>query len=163
MENSSRVLLSAIALAMLAACGGGGVEGPTGAEAAAAAAAPSTSRQVAPARDSSVSDVLSAPSAAQAMGSGSGADIGPGVDPLVANRVSAELDQLEQILRRVDNGKIEKHEALEVVSDARMELDKERPNKLKLRSLLAGLAQGAQALDGVKGAGKFLGQLVPMI
>lgn len=97
------------------------------------------------------------------MASGSGADIGTAVDPLVANRVSAELDQLEQALRRLDNGKIEKHEALEVVSDARTELQKDRPNKLRLRSLLGGLAQGAQALDGVKGAGKFLNQLVPLI
>ena len=160
MESNSRILLSAIALAMLAACGGGGVEGP-GTQAAAAAAAPSMPRQPAKARDSSVSDVLSAPGAAQA--TGSGADIGPRMDPLVANRVSAELDQLEQILSRVDNGRIEKHEALELVSDARMELDKGRPNRLKLRSLLAGLAQGTQALDGVNGAGKFLGQLVPMI
>lgn len=162
MENSSKALLSAMALAMLTACGGGD---PTEAEVAAAAPAPPTSRQAgpAPARDSSLSDVLPTASALQAMASDSGADIGTAVDPLVANRVSAELDQLEQALRRLDNGKIEKHEALEVVSDARTELQKDRPNKLRLRSLLGGLAQGAQALDGVKGAGKFLNQLVPLI
>lgn len=69
----------------------------------------------------------------------------------------------ERALRRVDDGEVEKHEALEVVGDARAELQKERPNRLRLRSLLGGLAQGVQVLDGLKGAGEFLSRLVPLI
>jgi len=55
----------------------------------------------------------------------------------------------ERALSLVDDGKVEKHEALEVVRDARAELQKDRPNKLRLRSLFSGLAQGMQMLDGV--------------
>jgi hypothetical protein len=106
---------------------------------------------------------LTAAGAVPAADPGSVADSGPAVDPLVANRVLEELDQIERALRRIDDGTIEKHEALEVVSDARTELRKERPNKLRLRSLLGGLAQGVEALDGVKGAGKFLTRLVPLV
>jgi hypothetical protein len=77
--------------------------------------------------------------------------------------VQAELDKIEGALRQLDDSKIEKHEALEVVSDARAELRRDRPNKLRLRSLLSGLAQGVQTLDGVKSAGDFLGRLAPMV
>ena len=85
------------------------------------------------------------------------------VDPLIANRVHAELDQIENALRRVDDEEVDKEEALEVIADARAELRKERPNKLRLRSLLAGLAQGVQASDSLKRPGEFLSRLAPQI
>lgn len=165
MINHSRALFSVAVVTVLAACGGGGSAGASDAEAVAATSASSTAAQAGttPPRSSTAMNPSPAAGAIQTASPGSATDIAPTVDPLVAHRVHAELDQIEQALRRIDTGKIEKQEALEVVGDARSELDKERPNRLKLRSLLAGLAQGAQALDGMKGAGRFLGQLVAMI
>ncbi|NPC55432.1 hypothetical protein [Caenimonas soli] len=87
----------------------------------------------------------------------------PRIDPLVVQGVQAELDKIERALSLIDDSKVEKHEALEIVRDARAELQKTRPNKLKLRSLLGGLVQGVQTLDGVRSAGDFLGRLVPMV
>lgn len=159
MANSSRALFSVFALAILAACGGGGQE-PTRIEAVAAASPRPTSERAVTLtpQDSRATNAFPA-----ANTSPESPDSVPYVDALVAHRVQAELDKIERALRQVDDSKIEKREALEVVSDARAELQKDQPNKLKLRSLLSGLVQGVQTLDGVKSAGDFLGRLVPMV
>jgi hypothetical protein len=46
------------------------------------------------------------------------------------------------------DGQAETQEALEVINDARTELKKDRPNKLRLRSFLAGLARDVRVVDG---------------
>jgi hypothetical protein len=85
------------------------------------------------------------------------------LDPSMVTRVNAELDQIEQVLRRGDDGENETQEALEVVNDARVELKNERPNKLRLRSLLAGVAREVQVVDGTNSPSVALGRLVPLI
>ena len=163
MKHSSTTLVSVLALAIVTACGGGGQE-PTGTQVVAAAVAtatpPLTAERVVTIRGREGPAPKASPAAITNPAS---SDSVPHVDPLVAHRVQAELDKIEGALRQLDDSKIEKHEALEVVSDARAELRRSRPNKLRLRSLLSGLAQGVQMLDGVKGAGDFLGRLVPMV
>lgn len=164
MQNQSTALLGAMVVAMLAACGGGG--GGAMEREAPAAASPSSTAAQAGATLAANGMGTNSPSAAGvplAAPSDSAADPAPPLDPLVAHRVHAELDQIELALRRLDSGKVERMEALEVLKDARSELDKERPNKLKIRSLLTGLAQAAQALDGAKGSGKFLPQLIALV
>jgi len=163
MKHSSTTLVSVLALAIVTACGGGGQQ-PTSTEAVAARSAvaaaspPPTAERVVTIRGRERPTASPAVSARPA-----NSDSVPSIDPLVVDRVQAELDKIEWALRQVDDSKTEKHEALEVVRDARAELRRDRPNKLKLRSLLSGLAQGVQALEGVKSAGDFLGRLVPLV
>lgn len=164
MKIISMALLSVVALAILAACGGGGV--PVNGEAAADIAAQTAggagagAAGAAPARDTATANVLSPPGIPP---KGSGSVAYPVLDPSLVFRVHAELDQIEQVLRRADDGEAETQEALEVVGDVRAELKKERPNKLRLRSLLAGLARDVQVVDGSKSPSEFLGRLAPLI
>lgn len=162
MKQSSTILVSALALAAVTACGGGGDQPTSNAAVAAVAAAsppPAAARAVTiPGSDRP--STIAAPAAETSRLAN--LDSVPPVDPVLAQRLRAELDRIEGALRQIDDSKIEKHEALEVVSDARAELDRERPNKFRLRSLLSGLAQGAHGLD-VKGAGGFLSRLIPWV
>jgi len=161
MKHSSTTLVSVLALAVVTACGGGG-EQPTstGAVVAVAAASPPpTAERVVTITGRERPATNAAPAANT---SPANSDSVPPVDPLVAQRVQAELDRIEGALRQLDDSKIEKHEALEVVSDARAELGRDRPNKFRLRSLLSGLAQGTHGLD-VKGAAGFLPRLIPLV
>jgi hypothetical protein len=161
MKHSSTTLVSVLALAIVTACGGGGGSGGiTDLQPVAAASPPPTAERVVTivGRERAATHTFPAANTIQAS-----SDSVPRIDPLVVHRVQAELDKIERALSLIDDGKVEKHEALEVVRDARMELQKNRPNKLKLRSLLSGLAHGVQMLDGVKSAGDSLGQLVPMV
>jgi hypothetical protein len=155
MKHSSTTLVSVLALSIVTACGGGGPGGITDLQPVAAASPPPTAERVVTIRG------REGPSTSPAVNRAS-SDSVPHIDPLVAQRVQAELDRIEGALRQLDDSKIEKHEALEVVSDARAELRRDRPNKLRLRSLLTGLAHGVQLLD-VKGAGGFLPRLVPLV
>lgn len=159
MKHNSTTWAGVLALAMVTACGGGG-QGPSSIEAVAAVAAaspPPTAERVVTIRG------REGPTSSPAVNTRpASSDSVPHVDPVVAQRVRAELDRIEGALRQIDDGKIEKYEALEVVSDARAELRRDRPNKLRLRSLLSGLTQGVQVLD-VKGAGDFLPGLVPLV
>ena len=159
MKHSSTTLVSVLAMAIVTACGGGGQE-PTGTQVVAAASPPPTAERVVTirGRERAATNAFPAANAIQAR-----SDPVPRIDPLVVHGVQAELDQIERALSLIDDSKVEKHEALEVVRDARAELQKNRPNKLKLRSLLSGLVQGVQMLDGVKSAGDFLGRLVPLV
>lgn len=160
MKHSSTTLLSVLALSVLTACGGGGHE-PTGTEVVAAASpAPPTAERAVTivSRDSPAFKAAHA----GANTSQPSSDSVPQVDPRVAQRVQTELDRIESALQQLDNSKIEKHEALEIVSDVRAELRRDRPNKLRLRSLLNGLSRGVVTLD-VKGAGDFLGPLIPLV
>ena len=162
MKHGSTTLVSVLTLAIVTACGGGGggSGGMTEPEAVAAAAPPPTTGRLVTivGRERATSNAFPAASTIQAS-----SDPVPRIDPLVVHQVHAELDRIERVLSLIDDSKVEKHEALEVVRDARAELQKTRPNKLKLRSLLSGLVQGAQTLDGVKSAGDLLGRLVPMV
>lgn len=151
--NSSTILASVLALATVTACGGGGQQ-PTSTQpvaAAAAASPPPTAERVVTirGRERPATAVNMSPASSH-------------IDPLIVQRVQAELDRIEGALRQLDDSKIEKHEALEVVGDARVELRRERPNKLRLRSLLSGLAHGVQMLD-VKGAGDSLPRLALLV
>ena len=67
-----------------------------------------------------------------------------------------------QLFNKLD-GQAETQEALEVVGDARAELKKERPNNLRLRSLLAGLARDVRVVDGTQSPSEFLGRMAPLI
>jgi hypothetical protein len=149
MEHDSAILVSVLAVAILTACGGGGSGGITNLEPVAAASPPPTTERVVTIVGRERAGTRSNPV--------------PRLDPLVVHRVQDELDKIERALGLVDDGRVEKHEALEVVRDARAELQRNQPNKLKLRSLLSGLVQGVQMLDGGKSAGDSLGQLVPMV
>ena len=160
MEHGSAILVSVLAVAILTACGGGGSGGITNLEPVAAASPPPTTERVVTivGRERAAANAFPASNTIQAS-----SNPVPRVDPLVVHRLHAELDRIERALSLVDDGKVEKHEALEVVRDARAELQRNRPNKLKLRSLLSALVQGVQLLDGIKSAGDALGQLVPMV
>lgn len=162
MKHSSTTVISVLALAIVTACGGGGQQ-PTGTEAVAAAAVaaappPPPAERVVTIRGRERPAIKASPTNP----SPASPDSVPHLDPHVAHRVQAELDRIEGALRQLDDSKIEKYEALEIVSDARAELRRDKPNRLKLRSLLSGLSQGVQVLD-VRGAGDFLGPLVPLV
>lgn len=156
MKNTSMALSGVVALAIVAACGGGGgggvsVETDAAAPAVAAHTGAGGAAGTSPAPDKTLQK-------------GSGSSVAyPMLDPSLVTRVNAELDQIEQVLRRGDDGENETQEALEVVNDARVELKKERPNKLRLRSLLAGLAREVQVVDGTNSPSVALGRLVPLI
>ena len=156
MKHSSATLVSALALAMVTACGGGGEI--TSLEAVAAASPPPTAERVVTITGRERTATKASPAVDTSPAS---ADSAPHIDPMVAHRVRAELDNIERALRYVDDGQVEKREALEVINDARAELKKDRPNKLKLRSLLSGLAQGVRTLDAA--ASDFLGRLVSLV
>lgn len=152
-----------VAAAAVAGCGGGGDDNErqavpgaappgTPARAAATAALPRPMNDGAPSRP--------APPPAAA---GPVAHSAILLDPLVASRVQAELDAVERGLQVVPDTDPGKHEVLEVIRDLRDELGKDRPNRLKVRGLLGGLAQGVPSLEGWKGAGKFLPQLIPLV
>lgn len=150
-----RVVVPA-ALAALAACGGGddGERRATVAPAppppaAGAAAARSPALTLAPAAMAPAAQDPALPAAS--------------LDALVASRVQAELDQVEQALRLISGQEPARREALEVIRELRVELDKEHPNRLRVRGLAVGLAQGVQLLEGWKGAGRLLPQLVAMV
>lgn len=160
MKHSSTSLASVLALAMVTACGGGGSGGVPDLQPVAAASPPPTAERVVTIRGREYAPTNASPAANTIQAS---PDPVSRIDPLLAHRVRAELDRIERALRDVDNGKVEKHEALEVIGDARVELQKDKPNRLKLRSLLTGLSQGVQMLDGVKGAGDSLPGLVPFV
>lgn len=166
MHTSRNSLAGAYVLAAAAAvtgCGGGGDEEvlravPGTAPAETQTRAATTAALPRPMNDGAPSGAVPSPAAA-----------GPVVhrailvDPLVADRVQAELDQVEQGLQVVPDTDPGKHEALEVIRDLRRELDKDQPNRLKVRGLLGGLAQGVSSLEGWRGAGKFLRQLIPLV
>lgn len=166
MHTSRNILATAYVLAAAAAvtgCGGGGDDevrhaapgaAPSGTQARAAA----TAALPRPMIDGARSRAAPSPAAA-----GPVAHSAILVDPLVASRVQAELDQVEQGLQAVPDTDPGKHEALEVIRDLRRELDKDQPNRLKVRGLLGGLAQGIPSLEGWRGAGKFLPQLIPLV
>lgn len=155
MKNTSMTLLSVAAVVILVACGGGGggvsVQAETTAPVVAAQTGAGAAAGSAPAPDRVT------------LQKGSGSVTQPVLDPSLATRVHAELDLIEQVLRRGDGGELETQDALEVVSDARAELKKERPNKLRLRSLLSGLARDVQVVDGTNSPSVALGRLVPLI
>lgn len=163
MQDHSSILRSALssaALAALAACGGGGDNVER--RAAPGGGAP-------PGAATTLATSAGAPggvvSAAATMAAAS-SPVVPGaalLDPLVASRLQAELDQVEQGLRLVSDTEPAKREAQEVIRELRAELDKEQPNRLKVRGLAGGLAHGVQVLEGWKGAGKFLPQLIPLV
>ena len=157
MKNASVAVSYVIAMAALTACGGGG----DGAD-----AHPSEATRIsgmAAARDDVTTTVLS-PTGATKKSPAPVPHPGMVLDPLVVNRVLAELDRIEQALRRIDpQGEVEILEALEVVSEVRAELQKERPNRLRLRSLLSGLGEGLQVVEGLKSAGVLLSRLVTMV
>lgn len=167
MHTSPNILAGAFVLAAAAAvtgCGGGGGDDDVR-HAAPGAAPPRTQAPVAataalprPMNDGALSRAAPSPAAA-----GQVAHSAILVDPLVASRVQAELDQVEQGLQAVPDTDPGKHEALEVIRDLRRELDKDQPNRLKVRGLLGGLAQGVSSLEGWRGAGKFLRQLIPLV
>ncbi len=156
MKHSSTTPLSVLALAIVTACGGGGQQ-PTSTEAVAAASPPPAAERVVTIRGREGPAISPAANMDPA-----NLDSVTHIDPLVAQRVQSELDRIEGALRQLDDGKVEKHEALEIVNDARAELRRGRPNKLRLRGLLSGLAEGTQVL-GVKGAGDYLPRLVPLV
>lgn len=157
MKHGATTLVSVLALAMFTACGGGGQE-PTGTQVVAAASESPTVERVV----TIVGRERAATTAFTAADTNAAAGSLPYLDPLIVQRVHAELDRIESALHQLDDSQIEKREALEVVSDARAELRRDRPNKLKLRSLLSGLVQGSQRLN-VKGAGDFLPGLVLLV
>lgn len=159
MRESRTALLGVIAVAVMTACGGGG-EGVAGLEATPEATGPQPAGRAA----ARTSGPLEASSQAAAFQSNVEpvAPMSTELDPLVLSRLMSELDRIEQALGQVDD-EVERREAIEVVKETRAELAKERPNKLKLRSLLAGLAHGVQAWGPLKGAGKLLTQLVTMV
>lgn len=155
-----RSALSSAALAALAACGGGGDDverraAPGGGVPTVAASTLATSAGAAGAVRSAAATTAAASSPAVP-----GAAL---LDPLVASRLQAELDQVEQGLRLVSDAEPGKREALEVIRELRAELDKEQPNRLKVRGLAIGLAHGVQLLEGWRGAGKFLPQLIALV
>lgn len=157
MKHIATVLVSVLALAMVTACGGGGQDSTGTQFVDAAPPSPTVERVVTIVGRERVA-TRALPTA------GSNAAAGPvrHLDPLIVQRLQAELDRLEGELRQLDDSQIEIREALEVVSDARMELRRDRPNKLRLRSLLSGLAQGSERLN-VKGAGDLLPDLVLLV
>lgn len=157
MKHSSTTLVSALALAIVTACGGG--QELAGTQADPAGIQPQTAERVVTivGRERST-----AAAAFPAVNTSAAADPGRYLDPLIVHRVQAELDKIERALRQLDDSKVEKHEALEVVSDARAELRRDRPNKLRLRSLLSGLVQGSQRLN-VQGAGDSLPGLALLV
>lgn len=158
MEHSSTTLVSALALAIVTACGGGGQE-PTGTQAdSAGIQSPTAERVVTIVGRERTTTATAFP----AINTSAAADPVRYVDPLIVHRVQAELDKIESALRQLDDSKVEKHEALEVVSDARAELRRHPPNKLRLRSLLSGLVQGSQRLN-VQGAGDLLPGLALLV
>jgi hypothetical protein len=160
MKNTSMTLLSVVALAILMACGGGGNAPVDESAAAAPLAGTAAGAATAPARDTATANVLPTQGT---LHEDPGSVAYPAIDPSLVFRVHAELDQIEQVLRRADDDQAETREALEVISDARAELKKDRPNKLRLRSLLAGLARDVQVVDGMKAPSEFLGRLAPLI
>lgn len=157
MKNTSMTLLSVAAVVILVACGGGGGGVSVQAETTAPVVAAQTGAGAAAGSGSAP-----APDRVT-LQKGSGSVTQPVLDPSLATRVHAELDLIEQVLRRGDGGELETQDALEVVSDARAELKKERPNKLRLRSLLSGLARDVQVVDGTNSPSVALGRLVPLI
>lgn len=159
MRESRTALWGVIAVAVMTACGGGG-EGVAGLEATPAATGPQPTGSAA----ARTGEPLQAYSQAAALQSNVEpvAPMSTELDPLVLSRLMSELDRIEQALGQVGD-EVEKREAIEVVKETRAEMAKERPNKLKLRSLLAGLAHGVQAWGPLKGAGKLLTQLVTMV
>lgn len=167
MQTSRNILSRAWTLAAVAAvmgCGGGGDD--EGRHAVPGAAPPATQARVAAtaALPRPIDDRAAlAPAASSPAGGGPAAHGATLLDPLVANRVQAELDAVERGLQVVPETDPSKFEALEVIRDLRRELDKDRPNRLKVRGLLGGLAQGIPSLEGWKGAGKFLPQLIPLV
>ena len=164
MKHRSTTLVSGLVLAAVTACGGGSGGGGSGGmpdlEAVAAASPPPTAERVVTIVGRERATTYATPAANTSQPT---PDPAPRIDPVVFHQLQGELDRIERALSLVDDSRVEKHEALEVVRDARAELQKNRPNKLKLRSLLSGLAQGMQVLDGAKSAGDFLGRLVPMV
>ena len=151
------------AVAAVAGCGGGGDDDVRQAAAGAAPAATqpriaATTAPPPPAGDRALARAAPSPAAAGPVSHGAIL-----VDPLVASRVHAELDQVEQGLQFVPDAEPGKREALEVIRELRTELDKDQPNRLKVRGLLGGLAQGIRSLEGWRGAGKFLPQLIPLV
>lgn len=159
MRENWVTLVCVTAAAAMTACGGGG-DGVAGLEATpAATVSQPTARAAAP-----TGEPVVATSRAAAFQSSVEpvAQRSTELDPLVLNRLMSELDRIEQGLGQVGD-EVDRREAIEVVKETRAELAKERPNKLKLRSLLAGLAHGTQAWGPLKGAGKLLTQLVTMV
>jgi hypothetical protein len=165
MDQRSMSLVRLVGLSLLTACAGCGGGDAADADAPTPSVASGRTAGAAPAaaRDRTAGNVLSPAGAIPKGAPAPAAQAGAVLDQLVANRVHAELDRIEQLLRRGAETHLEQREALEVVGDARAELQKDRPNKLRLRSLLAGLAEGVQVLDGLTAPGEFLGRLVPMI
>lgn len=166
MQTSRNILSRAWTLAAVAAvmgCGGGGDD--EGRHAVPGAAPPATQARAAAtaALPRPIDDRALLPAASSPAGDGPAAQGATLLDPLVANRVQAELDAVERGLQLVPETDPSKFEALEVIRDLRRELDKDRPNRLKVRGLLGGLAQGIPSLEGWKGAGKFLPQLIPLV
>lgn len=166
MQTSKKILSGALGVAAIAAftaCGGGGDDVvrqgvPDGAAPATQTRAAATSAVPRPADHGPVSRAAPAPVAPDPV-----AQSAILVDPLVASRIQAELDQVEQGLHLVHDAQPGKREALEVIRELRRELDKDQPNRLKVRGLLGGLAQEVPLLEGWRGAGKFLPQLIPLV
>lgn len=151
------------ALAAIAGCGGGSDDEMRPAVTGAAPAATqgrvaATAATPSAANDGARSRAAPAPAAAEPIAHGAIL-----LDPLVASRVHGELDQVEQGLQFVPDAEPAKREALEVIRELRNELDKDQPNRLKVRGLLGGLAQGIRSLEGWRGAGKLLPQLIPLV
>lgn len=156
-----RSALSSAALAALAACGGGGDDVER--RAAPGAGVPPVPATTLATSAGTPGGVLSA---AATVAAASSSPVVPGaalLDPLVASRLQTELDHVEQGLRLVSDTDPAKREALEVIRELRAELDKDHPNRLRVRGLAGGLAHGVQVLEGWKGAGKFLPQLIPLV
>lgn len=145
-------VVCAMAAAGLVACGGGGTADvqsqPTALVSATPAAGPAgptgrTASIVAPSHGAA--DAVSEPRA--------------GADPLVLHRLGEELEQVEAILRR----SADQQEALEVTRDARLELQKQAPNRLKIRGLVGVLAQAITQVNGLTKSAALLGRLAPMV
>lgn len=166
MHTSRNIVAAACVLAAAAAvagCGGGGDDEvrqavPGAAPPGTQARAEATAALPRPMKDGALSRAATPPAAAAPV-----AHSAILVDPLVVSRVQAELDAVERGLQVVPDTDPGKHEALEVIRDLRSELGKDQPNRLKVRGLLGGLAQGIPSLEGWRGAGKFLPQLIPLV
>lgn len=166
MQTSKKIMSGALGMAAAAAftaAGGGGADAarqgvPGGTAPAARSHVAATNDAPQPADHGAIPSTVPAPAAPDPV-----AHIAIVVDPLVASRIRAELDQVEQGLHLVHDAQPRKREALEVIRELRRELDKDQPNQLKVRGLLGGLAQEVPLPEGCRGAGRFLPQLIPVV
>ena len=80
-------------------------------------------------------------------------------DPLLLNRLGEELEQIESTLSRV----ADQQEALEVIREVRLELQKDAPNRLKVRGLVGALAQVLPRIEGLTRSAELLRKIAFLV